>query len=88
MKYKKEMRTNPMMCAQFLKNYIGKTFSVLFSLEYPHGRMQTAKLLNVREPNGKGWNGNVEFEAVFPDGYKANYCMSPEGFFCEFEKQF
>ena len=88
MKVTKEMRTNPMMCAKFLQNYIGHTFNVLFSLEYPHGRMKKAKLLSVREPTGHGWNGNVEFEATFSDGYKANYCTSPDGFVCEFEKQF
>ena len=88
MKFKKEMRTNPMMCAKFLKNYIGRKFEVLFSLEYPHGRMVSARLLSVREPDVKGWGSNVEFEAEFPDGYKANYCMSADGFFCEFERQF
>lgn len=88
MKFSKEMRTNPEMCANFLKSYIGKTFNVLFSLEYPHGRMKTAKLLKVKNPDFHGWNGKVEFEATFPDGYKANYVTSPDGFFCEFEKQF
>ena len=88
MKVTKEMRTNPMMCAKFLQNYIGHTFNVLFSLEYPHGRMKKAKILNVSNPTERRWDGTTEFEATFTDGYKANYCTSNIGFFCEFERQF
>lgn len=87
MKFKKEMRTNENMCCEFLKTQIGKTFNVTFSLLYPHGKMVTNKLLKVESPT-EWHNGYVEFEATFPDGYKANYCTSICGFFCEFERQF
>ena len=88
MKLSKELRNNPTKCAEFLKTQIGREFNVLFSLLYPHGRMKKAKILNVSNPTERRWDGTTEFEATFTDGYKANYCTSNIGFFCEFERQF
>lgn len=71
---------NEKECADVLKKVIGKTFPVIFSFEYPHGRIKKEKLLSVNPAKHAGWSGNVEYEAEFSDGFKANYCSSIGGF--------
>lgn len=63
------------------KKHIGETFNVKNSLDYKHGKIQTITLLKVEDPIEGFHNGGVEYEAHFPDGYKANYCTLLDAFY-------
>lgn len=73
---------NEKKMADTLKKFVGRTFPTAYSLEYPHGRIKSKKLLSVNMPENQ-WYWNVTFEATFPDGFKAEYNNSIVGFFNE-----
>ena len=58
--------------------HIGKTFPYESRNIYPHGLMQTARLLDVTDGE---FHDQVEIEVTFTDGYKANYCTALRPFF-------
>lgn len=69
---------------KWIEDRIGREFKVIYSFDYPHGKMVRGKIKSLHE--FCNWY-NVIWEATFTDGFKADYATVIEGFILKFGEQ-
>lgn len=70
-----------------LRKKIGKMFKVERSLDYPHGKMKSGKLLKVLDVTPGLVGASVLVKYTFSDGFKSDYVSSARGFVLDYWEQ-
>ena len=83
MTFSNEIYCNEDKLCELLRKHVGRVFKVKKSLDYPHGRIKSKKLLSVTDGVRNCVCAGVEFEATFTDGFRANYCTLAQGFYLD-----
>lgn len=62
---------------KWVEDRIGREFKVMYSFNYPHGKMVRGKIKALHKFI---YENSVIWEATFTDGFKADYATSIDGF--------